>query len=486
MTTTSNTLNEFHVIESGDENVLFHSPTLTLFRVDHYGARIIKDYIQGMTSKEISLKHNIREKSIHQLFEKLQRIQTLKEEIDLKQQDDEVKNRKISLMMNVSNDCNLRCKYCYADGGTYGGKHSLMKMETAIKTIDVMYKYFDEIAAITFFGGEPTLNIKVIQNFCNYLDTLFKNGKIINTPTLGMVTNGIIHTSDVIETVKRYNILVTISVDGTKEINDQLRVHPDGSGTFDEIKEAFFLFKEHTGRTPDIEATFTQLHLDNGLNLMGLTDYLTKEFNFRYNTGVIADVLVPKEHPLYISHKFDDIFLKAASESIDSLATGSLRGSFHFIEGLVPLITKKPSAYLCPIGITTYAISVDGDIYPCHLFVNKPEFKMGNVYTVDFENPDEKYLNVFNNLSQYIKKDNNPICRKCWARGLCKGCPASMYFMTGDISKIPPETYCAYRKRNIENSLIQISRIQNDPIKWRSFVNRMKQSFNNQSELQIV
>jgi uncharacterized protein len=61
------------------------------------------------------------------------------------------------LVFNISNSCNLDCKYCYANGGNYKSSEKLMNKEIAKKIIDEFFTFFDDIENIQFFGGEPLI-----------------------------------------------------------------------------------------------------------------------------------------------------------------------------------------------------------------------------------------------------------------------------------------------------------------------------------------
>ena len=70
------------------------------------------------------------------------------------------------LVIHLANDCNLRCVYCYANGGVYKSKHDILKREMADKIIDAFFNQYDEIEHIQFFGGEPLLNMDMLEYIC--------------------------------------------------------------------------------------------------------------------------------------------------------------------------------------------------------------------------------------------------------------------------------------------------------------------------------
>ena len=89
----------------------------------------------------------------------------------------------------VSNDCNLRCKYCYAKGGNYGRNRSVMSKKTAKSFVDFCVTNFNRVDNVSFFGGEPLLNYPVIEYICK----LFKEQSLnesFTLPSFSMITNG--------------------------------------------------------------------------------------------------------------------------------------------------------------------------------------------------------------------------------------------------------------------------------------------------------
>lgn len=91
------------------------------------------------------------------------------------QKDWEDGNLLVNLWLNVSHDCNLRCIYCFGHGGSYGGSRELMSVDTAKKSIDYWFKYLNKnipMTTVTFFGGEPLMNLEVIKFSINYVNKL--------------------------------------------------------------------------------------------------------------------------------------------------------------------------------------------------------------------------------------------------------------------------------------------------------------------------
>lgn len=157
------------------------------------------------------------------------------------------RNKKIlgKLVLNISNKCNLRCRYCYANSGIYKSEEDLMNIEIAKKTLDRFYNHYDGINLVQIFGGEPTKNPNVLKYICDYIMKQNKEGET-NT-IIGMVTNGTIMNDEIISYIKDYNIQVTISYDGNPIVNDIMRIFPSGGGTSNIILDNIKKLKEITG-----------------------------------------------------------------------------------------------------------------------------------------------------------------------------------------------------------------------------------------------
>jgi radical SAM protein with 4Fe4S-binding SPASM domain len=84
------------------------------------------------------------------------------------------------------------------------------------------------------------------------------------------------------------------------------------------------------------------------------------------------------------------------------------------------ILFKQPRTHICPAGYESLAVIPTGDIFPCHILVDKDEFVMGNI-------SDEHWYNSFSaqnvyRMLKHARKEENPYCSQCWARYICAGC----------------------------------------------------------------
>ena len=132
-----------------------------------------------------------------------------------------------SLSLLVTLKCNLSCDYCYVDQ-----RNIVMDFKTGKKAVDFFLDSAGDTKRITFLGGEPLLNLSLLEKLLDYIHfkKKFTQKKIITI----LNTNGTILNDRIINLFKRINLLV-ISFDGVKVSNDAGRVFSSGGGTFDII-----------------------------------------------------------------------------------------------------------------------------------------------------------------------------------------------------------------------------------------------------------
>jgi uncharacterized protein len=142
-----------------------------------------------------------------------------------------------TMVLNLTNQCNLSCTYCYEYGedkivDTENGKQpKFMSEETARESVDFLLKESGSVEHITFFGGETLMNFPVLQKTIAYArQRAAEAGKEID---FSLTTNATLLKSDIIEFIAENRIGVTISIDGPREVQDKFRVFNNGAGSYD-------------------------------------------------------------------------------------------------------------------------------------------------------------------------------------------------------------------------------------------------------------
>ncbi len=318
------------------------------------------------------------------------------------------------MVIHLTNDCNLRCKYCYAQGGSYGGRRSILSEDMADRILNVFYSHFEIIQTVQLFGGEPLMNINVMEKICKYIRN--KDLQHERKTNIGLVTNATLISDDFISLVKKYEIHVTISYDGDPVVNDLLRPYANGAGTSNDIlNNALHLYRE-TNQPETIEVTYTQYHIDNNIKIMQIVSNIKDMFE---NTSVH---LVPVSGEEECSYTIKD--LQPFVESIDEIfgSTDKIY-SYSIADRIFYGLNKEysPMRYICVAGNGTLSVSVEGNVYPCFMFTNEEGLCLGNITNSNIFNS-QTFNEKLQELREFSDKTKNPDCSKCFIKTLCVGC----------------------------------------------------------------
>ena len=158
--------------------------------------------------------------------------------VDIKEEDFLNSKVLLNLWLNVSNDCNMRCIYCFEHGGDYGKTKRIMSIDRIKDCIDFWYKYLNKDAKdiyVIFFGGEPLLNKKGIKFAVKYVRELLSKHNI--RPHFSITSNATLLDEDFAEFLVENKIPVTISIDGGRHIQNKNRPLAGGSKSFDIVNK---------------------------------------------------------------------------------------------------------------------------------------------------------------------------------------------------------------------------------------------------------
>lgn len=366
---------------------------------------------------------------------------TYKEIVLSKKNDVQVK----AICLNIAHDCNIRCGYCFASTGDYHGGRKLMPFEVAKRAIDflILNSGSRKRLEVDFFGGEPMLNFEVVKLTIEYAREKAKQyGKRIG---FTMTTNATLLDDASMDYLNENMDNVVLSIDGRKNVNDNMRKTINGKGTYDIILPKMKRFVEKRGeKSHYIRGTFTAHNLDFVNDVLALANEGFKEISIE---PVIAssdrDYALKEEHLDTIAKEYE----KLAKTMIEYEKAGKAFNFYHYQMDLDggPCVYKKVSS--CGAGHEYFAVTPDGDLYPCHQFVGRDGYKIGNVYT----GIDNKELQTkFSNNTVYHKEK----CNGCWAKFYCSGgCQANADAFNGDL-KEPYELECKLQRRRIECAIM--------------------------------
>lgn len=349
-----------------------------------------------------------------------------------------------AMCLHIAHDCNLRCKYCFADTGSFHHDRSMMSAEVGKKAIDFVIQNSGKRKniEIDYFGGEPLMNFGVVKEITEYAkEQGAKHGKNFR---FTITTNGLLLDEAKKAYINENMSNIVLSIDGTKEVNDRVRVRVDGSGSYDSIVPKFQDIAQSRGQDNYyVRGTFTAYNLDFAKDVLHLAD-------LGFEQTSVEPVVAPYEEPYALREehlpKIYEEYEKLAEEYVARRKNGKPFNFFHFMIDLSqgPCVIKRMSG--CGSGHEYVAVTPDGDIYPCHQFVGNEDFKMGSVLDGSF---DDTIKATFQSSNVYTKD----ACKDCFAKFYCSGgCPANAYNFNKDINK-PYKLACDMERKRVECAL---------------------------------
>ena len=349
-----------------------------------------------------------------------------------------------ALCLHIAHDCNLACKYCFAEEGEYHGRRALMTYEVGKKALDFLIANSGtrRNLEVDFFGGEPLMNWQVVKDLVAYGREQEKlhNKKFRFTLT----TNGVLLNDEVMEFCNKEMGNVVLSVDGRKEVHDYMRPDVDGHGTYDKVVKNFKkLVDSRDGNNYYLRGTFTNRNMDfskdvlsmadEGFDILSVEPVVLKDSPYGFTKEDLPKIFAEYD-------KLTEIYLKRKKE-------GKGFFFFHFNIDLEhgPCVAKRLSG--CGAGHEYYAVAADGNMYPCHQFAGRENYMLGNV----FEGVKNKELPKEFRKTHVLSKEK---CRDCWAKFFCSGgCHANADLFHGNIHE-PYELGCELQKKRCECAIV--------------------------------
>lgn len=361
---------------------------------------------------------------------------------------DEVKKRKTvvkALCLHIAHDCNLACKYCFAEEGEYHGRRALMSFEVGKKALDFLIANSGNRRnlEVDFFGGEPLMNWQVVKDLVAYGREQEKlHDKHFR---FTITTNGVLLNDEIQEFVNEEMDNVVLSLDGRREVNDRMRPFRNGAGSYDLIVPKFQKLAESRNQEKYyVRGTFTRNNLDFSEDILHFADLGFKQMSIEPVVGDESDpYAIRKEDLPVIMEEYD----KLAKMMIEREKEGKGFNFFHFMIDLDggPCVAKRLSG--CGSGTEYLAVTPWGDFYPCHQFVGQEEFLMGNV---DEGIVKPEIADEFRSCNVYSKDK----CRDCFAKFYCSGgCMANAYNFHGTIHDAY-DIGCEMQRKRVECAIM--------------------------------
>lgn len=350
-----------------------------------------------------------------------------------------------ALCLHIAHDCNLACRYCFAEEGEYHGKRELMSAETGKKALDFLVKASGtrKNLEVDFFGGEPLLNFGVVKEIAAYGRELEK--KYDKNFRFTLTTNGVLLNDEVMEFVNKECSNVVLSIDGRKEVNDKMRPFRKGVGSYDLIVPKFIKMAESRNQERYyVRGTYTHFNLDFSEDVKHLAELGFKQISVEPVVSSPSDDYALREEDV---PKLCEEYDKLADYMLEKKKEGKGFNFFHFMIDMDggPCLLKRLSG--CGSGSEYLAVTPSGDLYPCHQFVGEDGFLLG---TVDTGVTNGEMVKKFCNCNIYTRPD----CKDCFAKLFCSGgCTANSYkYGTGLNGNY--KIGCELQKKRVECALM--------------------------------
>jgi uncharacterized protein len=346
-----------------------------------------------------------------------------------------------SLCLHLAHSCNLRCRYCFAGQGRFGGADELMSADVGQRALDFLIarsgarKHLE----VDFFGGEPLLNFDVMQELVDYgRKRGCEAGKEFK---FTVTTNTLLLNEKVTQYLNDQNISVVLSLDGRREVHDAMRPKPGGTGSYDTVLDRIIYFvNSRNGSNYIIRGTYTRHNTDFCADVLHIAD-----MGFEHLS--IEPVVAPKEAGYSIREEDLPLLFSQyellTRELLRRRRAGKPFNFFHFNIDLDggPCLPKRLSG--CGAGHEYMAVAPNGDIYPCHQFVGREDFLIGNV---SGESINDRLVFRFRTAHVY----NKETCTGCWAKFYCSGgCHANAEMSNGTILE-PYSLGCELARKRLE------------------------------------
>ena len=350
-----------------------------------------------------------------------------------------------ALCLHIAHDCNLACRYCFAEEGEYHGRRAMMSYEVGKQALDFLIANSGnrKNLEVDSFGGEPLMNWDVVKKLVEYGR---EQEKLHNKNfRFTLTTNGVLLNDEIMEFANKEMANVVLSIDGRKEVHDFMRPFRKGAGSYDLVVPKFQKFAESRGeKSYYARGTFTRHNLDFAEDVLHLADLGFDQISVE---PVVADE--KEEYALQWEDvpKICEEYDKLAKEMIKRKKEGRGFNFFHFMIDLTggPCVYKRLSG--CGSGTEYLAVTPWGDLYPCHQFVGEEKFLMGNVWD-GVKRTD--ICKEFKDCNVYAKEK----CQNCFAKFYCSGgCAANSYNFHGAINDVY-ELGCELQRKRVECAIM--------------------------------
>jgi uncharacterized protein len=437
-------LGEFHPFESSDRRFLYLVPAGAIFEIDGPAGQLLDRLGKGSATHDELMAElvdtGLDQVDAHGLIGELfsARVIASGEMAPPPMANPPADFPLQSLVMNITNQCNLSCTYCYEFGqdkiATPQGKPKYMDIATAKASVDFLVKQSAGRKAIhiTFFGGETLMNFPLLKEVVSYAKE--KTAAEGRTVDFSLTTNATLLTPAIIEFLSKEEIGVTVSMDGPPDLQDKRRVYKSGKGSYATVEPRIrALIAGHRTRAITARVTLTEGVTD----VIRIYRHLKDDLGF-HEIGFAPVTSSTKAEYAIDGAAMDDVvaqFHALADEWLEYALKGRMHGFTNVSETISELLQGANKTHPCGAGIGLLGVSPSGDLTPCHRFADSDTHALGNVATGLDRAKQSDFLTKGHINAKYD-------CQTCWARPLCAGgCHHEAFVRYGDTGH-PNLHYC--------------------------------------------
>lgn len=373
-----------------------------------------------------------------------------------------LKRKLARIILQLTQNCNLRCKYCvYSEADEFHRSHSTKHMtwETAKRAVDFLrdHSVDSPIVNIAFYGGEPLLEFPLMQDIIEYSKSCFRGKKL----TFNMTSNGTLINDDIIKYLEKQDISLMISLDGPKEINDLNRVFADGSGTFDIVCERLNRIRD---LAPDYASKLlismvmdprndydciNEIYLDDAAFQKQATLAKMVEYEYNKDAEYSSEYIWKMEYHNFLALLAEyGRYPKADVAPVASNWVTRIKKDFADFGNLTPLRQYDVPGGPCIPGLLRLFIDADGFFYPCERVSEKSlAMRIGSLYDGIDVDRTRKLLNVGKLTAEE--------CKGCWCIRHCDMCAKKADNGSAELSAATKLSNCAITKESVRRKIQQ-------------------------------
>ena len=339
-----------------------------------------------------------------------------------------------TMVLEVAQDCNLRCTYCYAEGGSYGGQARLLDSETARAAARYLVRESGDLKDLTLvlFGGEPLLNMTAIKAAVEEAEKMATAaGKRL---LVSLTTNGTLLDADALGFFRDHGVVVSVSLDGPPDLHDANRPYASGKGSYAKILPQIRGLLENSSAAVAARVTLTP---DQWSRCEEVFDHLMG-LGF-HEVGIAPASPINKD--LFPHQEQEEVLLQSFAAMARRFSRAAREGRILPFANLLELLGRlhmgQTKAVACGAGYGYLAVDAGGEFYLCHRLAGVREFQVGNLE----DGPDPEKIR---SCLGHVTAGKDKMCEKCWARTLCSGgCHYENHLRENTLG-IPPGSSCNF------------------------------------------